>query len=106
MKTENIIKFLIEEKNYDRVQTERLASKIDGLSEDIKQALFKWIETDEITSPEYSGYTVEKIMVQKPDMTVLGAYLALDWIRTEPEIAIKAISTPIIRFIPKGKKQD
>ena len=104
MKAEDIIKVLVDEKKYDRDQTERLASKIDALPADIKSALVKWIENGEMTSPEYSGYTVEKILKKKPGMTTLAAYLALDWIRKDPETAIKAVLTPVMKFTPKAKK--
>ena len=56
MKAEKIIKILIEEKNYDKVQTERLAPKIEALPTDIKDALVKWVESGDVSSPEYNGY--------------------------------------------------
>ena len=59
---ENIIKTLIEKKNYDKVQTERLAPKIEALPEEIKEALNTWVESDKISEVEYNGYTVEKIL--------------------------------------------
>lgn len=101
MKTENIIKILVEEKEYDKCQTERLAPKIDAVDDEIKSSLVAWIESGQVSSPEYSGYTVEKILKEKPGMTVLAAYLALDWIRKDPETAIKAVLTPVMKFIPK-----
>ena len=104
MTTENIINILIEEKKYDKVQTERLAPKIDALPEDIRNSLEKWVTSGELLSPEYCGYSVEKILKEKPGMTALAAYLALDWIRKDPQTAIKAILTPVMRFTPKTKK--
>lgn len=101
MNTENIISFLIREKNYDKIQTERLSSKIDNLPDDIKASLIKWIENDEMTSPEYNGYTVNRILQAKPELTVLAAYLALDWVRKDPNTAIKAILTPVMKYTPK-----
>lgn len=103
MKTEQIIQTLIENKNYDKIQTERLAPKIEALPADIRAALVKWIESGELSSPEYSGYTVEKILGAKPGMTILAAYLALDWIRKDPQTAIKAILMPVMKFTPRGK---
>lgn len=104
MKAEKIIQILIEEKNYDKLQTERLEPKIDALSADIKAALVKWIESGNISSPEYSGYTVGKILKEKPGMTTLAAYLTLDWIRKDPQTAIKAVRTPVIKFTPGTKR--
>lgn len=100
MKVEEIIQILIKEKNYDKVQTERLAPKIEALPADIKDSLVNWIESGDVSSPEYSGYTVDKILKAKPGMTVLAAYLALDWIRKDPKTAIKAVMTPVMKFSP------
>lgn len=91
MTAERIIQILIEEKNYDRQQTERLVTKIDALMPELKAHLIKWVESGKISSPEYHGYTVERILKERPNMTVLGAYLSLDWIRKDPEKAIKAM---------------
>lgn len=104
MNAENIIKILVEEKEYDKEQTERLAPKIDALPADIRSALEKWVQCGETSSPEYSGYTVEKILKEKPGMTVLAAYLTLDWIRKDPQTAIKAVLTPVMKFTPKLKR--
>ncbi|MBQ9116791.1 MAG: hypothetical protein IJY04_07180, partial [Clostridia bacterium] len=79
-------------------------AKIDGLSEDIRAALENWLETGEIEGPEYSGYTAQRILNEKPGMTVLAAYLALDWIKNDPKTASKAILTPVMRFMPNAKK--
>ncbi|MCI6996193.1 MAG: hypothetical protein MR936_05195 [Eubacterium sp.] len=104
MKTENIIKILVEERNYDKFQTERLAAKIEALPDEIKTALVEWINSGKLSSPEYNGFTVEQILKAKPRMTVLAAYLALDWIRKDPNVAIKAILAPVMTFTPNAKK--
>ena len=96
MKVENIIKTLIEKKNYDKVQTERLAPKIEALPEEIKEALNTWVESDKISEVEYNGYTVEK---EKPSMTTLAAFLMLDWIRKDPKNALKALKQVVIKRI-------
>lgn len=104
MNAEMMVKKLIEEKHYDKVQTERLIPKIDALPEEIKTALVHWMKSGEVSSPEYSGYTVDRILREKPGMTTLAAYLALDWIRKDPKTAIKAIVAPVIKYIPTEKK--
>lgn len=104
MKAEKIIQILIDKKNYDKVQTERLASKIEALPADIKDSLVNWIESGDVSSPEYNGYTVDKILKAKPGMTTLAAYLALDWIRKDPKTAIKAVLTPVMKFTPNTKR--
>ena len=106
MKAEEIIRILIEEKGYDKVQTQRLEPKIDALPQEIREALEKWMTTGVPESPAYGGYNVERILKMKPDMTVVGAYLALDWIRKDPQTAVRALATPVIRFVPGGKKKE
>lgn len=100
MTIENIINSLVEQKGYDRELLESVADKIEGFSEDIRAAFEKWIETDEITSPEYSCYTVEKILKIDSNMTVLSAYLNLDWVRREPTEAINVMTALNLTFIP------
>ena len=97
MKVEKIIKILIEKKNYDKDQTERLAPKIEALPEEIKEALNTWVESDKISEVEYNGYTVEKILKEKPSMTTLAAFLMLDWIRKDPKNALKALKQVVIK---------
>lgn len=97
MTTKEIIRILIEEKNYDRVQTERLEAKIDALPEDIRAALENWILTGSTASPEYSGYTVDKILEKQPQTKIAGAYLTLDWIRRDPKNALRAMNMMFIQ---------
>lgn len=86
-----IKKALVENKNLDKVQVERVSEKIEALSPDIREAFEKWIRTDTITSPEYAGYDVNAILKAQPQLTVLAAYLSLDWLRRDPAAAQKAI---------------
>lgn len=91
---------LIENKKLDRVQVERVSEKIEALSSDIREAFEKWLETDIIESPEYSGYDVNAILKAQPHLTVLAGYLSLDWLRRDPVAAKKSIehSRHVIRI--------
>lgn len=95
MTIKEITKDLIENKKLDAVQVERVTNKIEALSPDIREALEKWIETDNVSSPEYAGYDVNAILKAQPHMTVLGAYLSLDWLRRDPVVAKKSIEHSI-----------
>ena len=95
MTIKEITKDLIENKKLDAVQVERVSNKIEALSPDIREALEKWIETDNVSSPEYAGYDVNAILKAQPHMTVLGAYLSLDWLRRDPVVAKKSIEHSI-----------
>ena len=91
---------LVEDKKLDAVQIEKISAKIEALSPDIREALEKWIETDNAVSPEYSGYDVNAIIKAQPHMTVIGAYLALDWVRRDPVAAKRSLehSKHVIRI--------
>ena len=91
MTIQDIIKKLVENKKLDKVQVERVSGKIEALSPDIREALEKWIETDTIASPEYAGHDVNSILKAQPHLTVLAAYLSLDWLRRDPVAAKNSI---------------
>lgn len=91
MTIQDIMKKLVEDKNLDKVQVERVSEKIEALSPDIREAFENWLETDTVASPEYEGHDVNSIMRAQPHMTVLAAYLSLDWVRRDPVAAKKAI---------------
>lgn len=94
MTSKEIIEKLINEKGYDRQQTERLEEKIDRLSPDIRASLENWIETGSLESPEYEGYNVEKILKKQPYKEI-GAFIMLDWLKRNPEEALKALNRPV-----------
>lgn len=98
MTTKEMIKLLIEEKGFDKEQIERLEPKINQLSPDIREAMENWVVTGEVASPEYHGYDVNKLMAEKPLNTV-GAYMLLDWLRRDPESAMKGLRTPFIKLV-------
>ena len=100
MTIQNIIMELVENKKLDKVQVERVSGKIEALSPDIREAFEKWIETDTIASPTYTGYDVNSILKAQPHLTVLAAYLSLDWLRRDPIAAKKAIenTTHVVRI--------
>ena len=90
MTTQELKNALIE-KNHEADKVERVTDKIENLSPDIREALENWAKTDVFESPVYGGYDVKAIRKAQPTMTVLGAYLALDWLRRDPATAKMAI---------------
>ncbi len=96
MTTQEIIKTLIEDKGYDKVQTERLAPRIDALSPDIRASLENWLTTGELSSPVYADYDVRKILEKQPAYKEIAAYLTLDWLRRDPDAAKKQLNRPFI----------
>lgn len=95
MTTKEIMTVLIEDKGYDRKTIERMEQRFDALSPDIKMSLENWINTGEFKSPEYEGYDVNKLMKIKP-LNEVGAYMMLNWLKTDPDTALKAVKKPFI----------
>lgn len=91
MTIQEIKKALVENKKLDKIQVEKVSEKIEALSPDIREALEKWVETNTITSPIYAGYDVNAILKAQPHLTVLAAFLSLDWLRRDPVAAKKAL---------------
>ena len=91
MTIQDIIEKLVEDKKFDKVQVERVSGKIEALSPDIREAFEKWIDTDAIAGPTYGGHDVNSILKAQPHLTVLAAYLTLDWLRRDPVAAKKSI---------------
>ena len=69
MQVEKLIQKLITERNYDPIQTQKLAPKIEALCPEIRESLVQWVNGGNVSSPEYSGYSVDKILKAKPGMT-------------------------------------
>ena len=103
MTTQEIIAVLVEQKGYDKAQTERLAPKIEALPEDIRTALENWVQTGELTSPVYADYDVKKILEKQPAYKEIAAYLTLDWLRRDPAAATAQLNRPVLRFMTSAK---
>lgn len=98
MTAKEIIQKLVDEKNYDRQQTERLEARIDALSPEVRASLENWLETGSLESPEYAGYTVQTIL-QKHPYKEIGAFIMLDWLKKKPEDALKSLNAPFVRRV-------
>ncbi len=100
MTIQEIKKVLVENKNLDAVQVEKVSEKIEALPHDIREAFEKWVKTDDTTSPVYAGYDVKAILKAQPHLTVLAAFLSLDWLRRDPVAAKRSIerSKHVIRI--------
>lgn len=93
MKTEEIIRHLVEKQEYPYKTAEGAAQKIINAREDIKIAIENYLVSNEITNIQVDKFDVESL-VQTFKLHPVGAYLWLDWFTREPSLAL--------RFLQKG----
>jgi hypothetical protein len=79
---------LVEQYGYSEAQARNTVTKLARSSEEIREAFWRWWQTGELDSPAIQGYTVKQI-VDDHGINPVGAYLALDWLRRDPQQARK-----------------
>ncbi len=67
-----------------------LAEKIYACKDDIKNAIFVWLKTREVTDIAECGLNVQTL-IEKAGMQGLGAFLTLDWVAKTGQPAIDAL---------------
>ena len=75
-------------------QIRQVADKIQALPEDIYAAFEAWFATGELPDIQVEGQTVGGILKNHPERTVVGAFLALEWLRREPARAKALLAKP------------
>jgi hypothetical protein len=96
MSNEQLREILVEKYDYRNSQVDGVIEKINAFVPAVAAAFNKWLETDEIDDTSIEGYTIHSIIAKRP-MKVVGAYLTLDWLSREPEMAKQAIIEEAIR---------
>ena len=95
------IKTKIKELNfYDEDFTERLPEIINNSDLEIKNAIIQWL--DNKIETEITVNEIPFSLLKECGMDVINAYLALDWIKIDPENAISALKRefyPIEEFL-------
>lgn len=87
---ENVIKALIE-RGYPQAAAKIVAGKLSNLSGELKAAADLWLESGQVTVVDSNGYSTQSLMARFPGMTYPAAVLTIDWLKREPEKAIKSI---------------
>ena len=90
---ENLRELLVEKYDYKNSQVDSVVEKIGKFSPKVAVAFEQWLNTGKTDDTEVEGYTVDSIIAKKP-MKVVGAYLTLDWLAREPEMAKMALDEP------------
>jgi len=88
---EQIALRLRDEFGYAAREAEMLAQDLMALEGSVRDAFAYWWQTGEIQPLDVQGYSVERLE-REYDMNVIAAFLTLEWLLEDPEIALQAIS--------------
>ena len=90
----NIIIELLKKQGYPSFMLDKTATKIENLSQPLKEAFSMWVDCGIEPSFSIQGYSYQTL-IEKFDMKPIGAFLTLDWIIREPEKAIDNLNRGI-----------
>ena len=80
------IEQILKEEGYPIFMIEKTVAKIENFCPLIKSAFEKWTQTKEFENIAVEGYSISNLM-DKYGMTLVGAFITLDWLNREPERA-------------------
>ena len=91
---ERIKEILVRELGYSDYVAEMTTTDLLNLNSKFKEALDKWIENRIETEIDINGISSKNLMKNK-GLTYPSALISLNWILTEPEIAIRELTNEI-----------
>ena len=91
---------MVNDLGYDMADATGMVDELLAMQAPIKVAFIKWWQTGDLPKqPVYEGYSVASL-VQDHHLQPIAAFLSLDWLATEPEIARNAISQGYDEILP------
>ncbi len=86
-------------------QAETLTHKLLGMNPEVLQAFETWFKTGK--SPDYrvEGFSVGDILRYRPQGNIISAYLALDWLKREPQRAKILLTKPMLLTAQQYQRQ-
>ena len=88
------IKEILVEEKYPEFMIEKTADKIESFSPVVAKAFCSWCERKEQINLVVEGISFNDL-VSKWGMNPVGAFITLDWLILEPEMAKKALNRGI-----------
>jgi hypothetical protein len=77
---------------YDPADASGMVGELLAMQPPIREAFIHWWQTENLPdSPEYEGYTPTSLAADY-NLRPVAAFLTLDWLATEPDVARKALS--------------
>ncbi len=96
---------IMTEFGYPRKRAESAVRKLHKLQPEIKTDFENWWLTGEIPGSEIEGYTVSRLQGEY-SMNPIAAFLTLDWLIRDPEIARTTLERGFDRVVIGGKARD
>lgn len=85
---------ILKEQGYPAFMLDKTSTKIENLSQPLKEVFSMWVERGIEPSFSIKGYSYQTL-IEKFNMKPVGAFLTLDWIIREPEVAIENLNRGI-----------
>lgn len=79
---------------YNDKQIKFVSEKLSSIDESLKECLNKWIDKNIMTEVNVSGISLKQLMA-KYNMEYPAALLTMDWLKREPDKALKSIKRGI-----------
>ena len=102
MNNEKLRELLVEKYDYKNSQVDGIVEKIGRFSPKVAAAFENWLDTGKTDDTEVEGYTADAILKKKP-MKIVAAYLTLDWLEREPEMAKETLDEPVFKGSVAGQ---
>lgn len=83
---------LVEKYDYMESKVDGVVEKISKFSPKVMESFEKWFNTGEVDSIEVEGFTIKDIL-DKKKMTIVSAYITLDWLHRDPKQAKAALNS-------------
>jgi hypothetical protein len=96
---EDLVVRLVSEFGYPPTQAPQVALKLVNADARIKRDFWHWWQTGRLDSNlSFEGYTVASLIADYR-MKVVGAFLTLDWLYREPDVASAALKRGYDRIV-------
>jgi len=93
---ERIVSILTNELRYSEHVADITADDLIKVQPQLQLVLQQWLDTREIINFEIYGFSIKQLIEQRR-YTFPSALISMDWLLTEPDIAIKELSEEIRR---------
>ena len=101
---DEVLKRLMANHGYTEAGAVSAAKKIANLTQSLRDPFRKFWESNQYADAlEVNGFALHTL-VEKCDGNVVGAFLAVDWLMREPEVAKKFLEKKRVDFIVPSKR--
>ncbi|KAA6336648.1 hypothetical protein EZS27_015204 [termite gut metagenome] len=90
----NKLEAILKENGYPEFMYDSVINKINKFNTELTLLFEAWVETKQSSQITKGGYSFEKLVTDF-GMNPIGAFLTLDWLIREPDIAIKELKKGI-----------